>query len=314
VTNFDTVGATSLLTTVEDMAQWDENFYHPRVGGATFVKEQLERGKLNNGKPIDYAAGLAIGKYRGLPTVGHGGADAGYRADFLRFPEQHFAVACLCNQGEIQPGELTERVADIYLAAEFKEPAHVRSVALPEPVSVPAERLALYPGLYFLKDEKRAVRIAVKDGKALIAFSSGGGREMIALSNTRFRMPSGPKEVTFADAAGGPAPRLSIDFPGSEKADVYERVAEFQPAPGELAGFAGSYVSQEIDPIYRISVQEGRLVLKRLKSKPENLEPTIADTFWGLNGDLHFERGVDGKVSGFTLDAGRIKNFHFAKQ
>jgi CubicO group peptidase (beta-lactamase class C family) len=33
VTNFDTVGATSLLTTVEDLAQWDENFYHPRVGG-----------------------------------------------------------------------------------------------------------------------------------------------------------------------------------------------------------------------------------------------------------------------------------------
>jgi CubicO group peptidase (beta-lactamase class C family) len=29
VTNFDTVGATSLLTTVEDLAQWDENFYHP---------------------------------------------------------------------------------------------------------------------------------------------------------------------------------------------------------------------------------------------------------------------------------------------
>ena len=86
VTNFDTVGATSLLTTVEDLAQWDENFYHPRVGGPDFVRQQLERGKLNSGKVIDYAFGLALGKYRGLPTVGHGGADAGYRADFLRFP------------------------------------------------------------------------------------------------------------------------------------------------------------------------------------------------------------------------------------
>lgn len=32
ITNFDTVGATSLLTTVEDLALWDENFYNPRVG------------------------------------------------------------------------------------------------------------------------------------------------------------------------------------------------------------------------------------------------------------------------------------------
>ena len=33
VTNFDTVGATSLMTTVEDLALWDENFYNSRVGG-----------------------------------------------------------------------------------------------------------------------------------------------------------------------------------------------------------------------------------------------------------------------------------------
>jgi CubicO group peptidase (beta-lactamase class C family) len=87
VTNFDTVGATSLLTTVEDLARWDENFYHPRVGDAELVKQQLQRGRLNNGKELDYAFGLQHGKYRGLPTVDHDGADAGYRADLLRFPE-----------------------------------------------------------------------------------------------------------------------------------------------------------------------------------------------------------------------------------
>ena len=31
ITNFDTTGATSLHTTVEDLALWDENFYHPGV-------------------------------------------------------------------------------------------------------------------------------------------------------------------------------------------------------------------------------------------------------------------------------------------
>lgn len=37
ITNFDTVGATSLLTTVEDLALWDENFYNPRVGGRQLI-------------------------------------------------------------------------------------------------------------------------------------------------------------------------------------------------------------------------------------------------------------------------------------
>ena len=43
VTNFDTVGATSLMTTVEDLARWDDNFYHPRVGGPELVEQQLQR-------------------------------------------------------------------------------------------------------------------------------------------------------------------------------------------------------------------------------------------------------------------------------
>ena|ERR1700722_2873480 len=34
IPNFDTVGATSLHTTVEDLQRWDENFYHPCVGGS----------------------------------------------------------------------------------------------------------------------------------------------------------------------------------------------------------------------------------------------------------------------------------------
>ena len=37
---------------------------------------------------INYALGLSHGAYRDLPTVGHGGSDAGYRSQFLRFPEQ----------------------------------------------------------------------------------------------------------------------------------------------------------------------------------------------------------------------------------
>jgi CubicO group peptidase (beta-lactamase class C family) len=98
ITNFDTVGATSLHTTVEDLQRWDENFYQPKVGGAAFVQQMLEQGKLNNGEQLDYAFGLVIGKYKGLPTVDHGGADAGYRSDMTRFPEQPFRWLCSVTQ------------------------------------------------------------------------------------------------------------------------------------------------------------------------------------------------------------------------
>jgi hypothetical protein len=62
------------------------------------------KGLLNDGKPIDYASGLSINTYRGLETVGHGGADAGYRTNILRFPEQRFTVIILANAADLNVG------------------------------------------------------------------------------------------------------------------------------------------------------------------------------------------------------------------
>jgi len=312
VTNFDTVGATSLLTTVEDLAQWDENFYDPRVGGAALVQQQLERGKLNSGKELNYAAGLVHGKYRGLRTIDHGGADAGYRADLLRFPEQHFSVACLCNKGEIQPGMLTQKVADIYLAEDFKEPLPLPAEPSAKGVAVPEERLAQYAGLYWKKDDEEARRIVLKDGKLFVANSPDDRLELMALSDNRFQLRVFPVVYTFEQATAG-AQRLTVQPPGEEKPDVFDRVAEFQPTASQLAGYAGDYVSAEIEPVYRILVEDGGLVLKRLKSKPQKLEPTVQDYFEAQTGNIHFQRDSAGKVTGFVLDTGRIKNFRFRK-
>ena len=72
-------------------------------------------------------------------------------------------------------------------------------------------------------------------------------------------------------------------------------------------------MSAEIEPVYRILVEDGGLVLKRLKSKPQKLEPTVQDYFEAQTGNIHFQRDSAGKVTGFVLDTGRIKNFRFRK-
>jgi hypothetical protein len=317
VTNFDTVGATSLLTTVEDLARWDENFYHRRVGGSSMVEQQLERGKLNSGKELDYAFGLVHGKYRGLPAVDHGGADAGYRADLIRFPEQHFSVACLCNKGEISPGELARKVADIYLAKEFKEPIKgavpVQGEGAPKSDTVSEEKLNQLAGLYWKKDDERALRVLSKDRKLFLAPSHEEQYELVPLGENRFKLVIAPVTLIFENGAPAAPQRLQVRSEGDEKPDFFERVAEFKPRPDQLAAFAGSYVSEEIDPVYRITVENGALVLKRLKSKPQTLEPTLEDHFMGLDGDIHFQRDKGRNITGFVLNAGRIKNFHFKK-
>ena len=307
VTNFDTVGATSLLTTVEDLAHWDENFYNPRVGGAAMIAQQLERGKLNSGKELDYAFGLVHGKYRGLETVDHGGADAGYRADLLRFPEQHFSIACLCNQGETNPSQLTRKVADIYLAEHLAAPPPDHVEASANPVTVSGELLSHYAGLYWKKDDERFMRIVHKDGKLFLEQSEEDRLELSPRADNRFQLVVFPVAFTFEQS------HLSVQGPDQEKPDIFERVAESHATAEQLSGYAGSYVSAEIDPVYRIAVENGALMLMRSKSKPTKLRPALVDYFEGPDGAVHFERDASGAVTGFVLNSGRIKNFRFAK-
>src|SRR5580693_3801567 len=87
-TNYDIVGSGGLMSSVNDLLPWDQNFYKNRLGDSSFLREMETRGVLNDGSQINYALGLEVGSYRGLPVVEHNGALMGYRTEILRFPEQ----------------------------------------------------------------------------------------------------------------------------------------------------------------------------------------------------------------------------------
>lgn len=313
VTNFDTVGATSLLTTVEDLARWDENFYDPKVGGRALVEQQLLRGRLNNGKELDYASGLEHGSYRGLATVDHGGADAGYRADLLRFPDQHFSVACLCNQAETNPSQLARKVADIYLADKLKEAPSTVAAAAAKPFPMSGERLKQLAGLYWKKDEERAIRLVQEGGKLYVSESEQDRLELSPVANNRLVLLAFPVTLTFDEADDHSPSQMTIQGQGAATPEVFQRVSEFKPTGEQLKAYAGSYASEEIDPIYRIGIQQDGLVLTRFKASPGKLKPIIEDYFEGPDGTVHFSRNASRGVTGFTLNSGRIMNFRFSK-
>jgi hypothetical protein len=320
LTNFDTVGATSLHTTVEDLALWDENFYHPRVGGASLPEQMVQHGKLNNGETLDYAFGLVVEKYKGLNTVDHAGGDAGYRSDMTRFPDQHFSVAVLCNSADTDPTSLVRKVADIYLAGNLKEPeqaAGAKAAAPSAGISLTEQQLAGFAGLYWNRDDDQFLKAYMKDGKLR---ASGGGEDDYVLkpvSETLFHLadlPFGDQVNLRFEPPAGDKPRRLFESFGEGKPSVYEVVTPYSPTVAERGEYAGSYVSEEIDPIYRITVQEEKLVLMRLKQKPDVLEPRVRDAFSGQIGTIRFMRDSSHRVSGFVLNAGRIPNFRFTRR
>ena len=314
---FDTYGATSLFTTVEDLAKWDQNFVDKKIGGDALIEQMQTPGVLNSGKKLTYAFGLSLGEYKGLRTVGHGGSDAGYRADFVRFPDQRFSVVCFCNLSTSNPGMLTRRVADIYLADQLKQPPPPVKPAAPpaaSTVSLSEQELSSKAGVYTEPKSETTVRLEMKDGQLVAAM--GPGFPLVPLSKERFRVPAAPATVTFEGTANGHPQRMLVLNDGEKEPLTFMYVdAAAPPTKLQLAEYAGVYYSGELDTRYMIIQKDDKLVVRRRKFEDKTLTPKASDEFAAANaGTIKFTRDAEKRVNGFEIDAGRIRHLRFAKE
>jgi len=313
ITNFDTVGATSLLTNVEDLALWDENFYTARVGGDALIKQLQEQGHLNDGTKLDYAAGLVIGKYRGLNIVDHAGADAGYRADLLRFPDQHFSVALLCNLASINPSTINLRIADVYLASAVSPTTAATIPPLsPQPSS---EELKQWMGVYVSPDDHdRIMRVRLAAGNLQSGLDIDGRvLDLEATKGGRFRYIKEPEtELAFEPGENG-APTALTTYTDGKMQHHYSRVPSYEPTPAELQEFAGVYRSDEVDMPYEVTLRDRKLLIRSLKSNEVPLLPVSRDLFNGGGNRMRFTRDTQGKITGAWLNTSRVYNFRFER-
>ncbi len=112
----DTTGDGGVMTTVEDLFLWDQNFYQSKlVSGQDLITRLITPGVLNSGRKLEYACGIMVGDWKGHQIIHHNGAWAGYRAEMIRFPADRLSVICLANLGSINPSRLTRQVADLLL-------------------------------------------------------------------------------------------------------------------------------------------------------------------------------------------------------
>ena len=146
---------------------------------------------------------------------------------------------------------------------------------------------------------------------ALFVVAGSDRLPMKPIGDRRFALttPGGKARVSFDESARGVL-RFRTD-PGSP--DPFERVQPFAPAPAELEEFTGVYRSDEMDTVFRITSKDGTLRLERTKTRPVVLEPVVADIFTSPAGAFRFARTPNGRVSGFTLEAGRVLGVRFWK-
>jgi CubicO group peptidase (beta-lactamase class C family) len=325
VLSYANVGATSLFTTVGDLAKWSDNLDDGTVGGEQVIEQILTRAVLNDGDTVGYAFGLGIGTYRGLPTVSHGGADAGFRSVLMKFPEQDFAIAILSNLSAFNPTGMAQQVAGVYLADEIAEAEAMLAAAASDEPSEEAEEesistavdpavLEQYAGQYVLP-EGIVLTITVADGQLMAQAPGAPPVEMVHDADHTFHVVTPPVRVTFITDDDGRVPAITVSD-GMEEARA-PRLAAFDPDNVDLEQYEGVFYSPELETMYTLVVDEDQLEARHIRHDPATLRPEAADRFRGSEfylQQVRFERDAAGEVIALRVSNGRVRNLLFEKR
>jgi CubicO group peptidase (beta-lactamase class C family) len=314
MSNFEQLGDGSVMTTVEDLFKWDQNFDHPRVGGADAIRQLTTPGTLNNGQTIPYAMGLFLDHYRGLNWIHHSGEWVGYRAALSRFPDQHFSTLVLCNcVGSMSPMTMAQRVADVYLAEEF-----ARAENSPSPKTwpnVPLTELKQYVGSYWSQKNGAFRKFALLDNK-LIMVAAGMTYDLLPLGGGQFDALEADIEhkdrYIFHAVKNGSNFQLEAVEGGVPVS--YEAVRPgLESSP--LADYAGSYANDELRATWTLVVEKGKLVRQQWMTEDEEIEPAFPDGFIGDISEgqflMHFNRDSNGRVTSFDVATDMVRPMRF---
>jgi hypothetical protein len=177
----------------------------------------------------------------------------------------------------------------------------------PVPKRIPVARDALesLAGLYHSAQTDDLLKLTVRNGKLL-----GGGTELIPTGPGRFSNASGRTTFVFSAAPGR---RLTI---GTLNGVVdYMPVVPAKPSVAQLAAYAGTYYSEELEVTHTVTVNDGRLEMRHWPGSGLRAEPTFADGFQlGRGWHATFTRDAAGHIDGCELTNGRCRRVKFGRR
>jgi CubicO group peptidase (beta-lactamase class C family) len=305
-------GPGDLLTTVEDLALWDQNFYDGRVGGKDLLAKMQLTGVLSSGKPFNYASGLYAETYRGAKLVEHSGSIGGYASQMSRFPSEHFTVTVLANSPDVSPTTMTRRIADIYLDHELAPRPDAASKQFPAEVTLDQTKLDAVAGYYALSPQF-GLHFTVEDGRLMAQGTGQGKFPLVASGDREFFAKVVDAHFSF-DAPGkdGVVARFVLHQNGMDQPGL--RTSKPSLSDAAMRAFEGEYYSDELRVLYAVGRKDGKLVMTYPRGGLP-LDFAGGSTFFAGPpvGVVTFECAPHASCTGFKVNGGRTRDLQFTK-
>jgi CubicO group peptidase (beta-lactamase class C family) len=309
------MGAGGIYTTVGDLALWMRNLRTAELGGPAVMERMTTRNVLTTGDTISYAMGLMVGTTRGLRMIQHGGADAAHRSTFIYYPELDAGIIVQSNHAAFD-GTIPGRIAEVFFGEHMEpreDPAAATDVAF-DPDLFDTTSFDAYAGRYELEIQPGFILTFWRDDEdRLMAQATGQPAfELTPTSDSTFALSVVRASVTFHRDEDGQVTSLTLHQNGNH---IAHRLPDEDEEALDLAPYVGRYYNAEFETFYDVVLEEDHLVVRHRRLPPMTLDHASDDAFTGPFplARVEFDRGDDGRVTGFRAGNGRARDIRFLR-
>jgi len=119
------LGDGGIYSSIDDLERWDRALREHTLLGESDIQPaltpvQITSGpaKFQNGKPVSYGFGWFLDPYKGHRRMHHDGETIGFRTTIQRFPDDKLTIIVLANRADVDPEELSLKLADLFFKRE----------------------------------------------------------------------------------------------------------------------------------------------------------------------------------------------------
>jgi len=311
--NIYTTGDGGLFSNVKDMAKWVMNFYHPKVGDKHDIEQLTKKGRLNSGKELSYAAGVAVDSYKGFEEYTHSGANAGYTSNVTVVPELKLGFIVFSNMAAIFPSARVQELEDIFIKANGERIVSPSKIDTSLATLKNEKRVKNYAGDYISEDGTQ-FSFEIRNQK-LYWVRYGRTDLLIPEETDSFFVAQNPSIKFVFGILGKTDTTLKQSTPNEENLAVKYSSVKAQTHK-QLQAYTGKYYCPELDCVYSIVLNEKDIILRQSKIQDNKItfigKDDLLTDFWWMR-HLKMVRNINNGIVGFDVNVEGVMHLRFIK-
>lgn len=294
-----------LYTTLPDQLAFELSIQNADVSNTELLK--ISQKPIAQSEITHYGFGLELQDRLGRKAVHHSGGTGANHAQTVRFIDDDLTIVVMSNNSTIWSGYIADKIANILLPkVDTNTDKENGLIAASYEANTDIEQLV---GEY-KSPEGSIIRIRSNEGKLYWRIGNNNQVELKREFGNIFHFHYNENiKLGFTDA------QFVVYYPGEEPR-AHTKMKEFDASKNYLLGLTGTYINNEIDATFELSLTDvGTLMLFNQSLSDEKLEVEILQEDELILYDylMKVERNEIKQVDEILLTYNRVKNLRFVK-